>query len=71
MLGSILGLVRSGLEALATFLRLRERAENEDAGAHKQREQDRERADAIKRKVDAVDPSGKRDVVDRLRRRGY
>lgn len=71
MLGSILGLVRSGLEALATFLRLRERAENEDAGARKQREQDRERADAIKRKVDAVDPSGKRDVVDRLRRRGY
>ena len=71
MLGTILGLAKSGLEAVAVFLRLRERSKNEEAGAQKQREADRKKADEIQAKMDSVDPSGKSATGDRLRENGF
>jgi len=71
MFGTIIGLLKSGAEALATFLRLRERSKNEEAGANAENLKQRERADAVRDAMDGVEPGGKSGTSDGMRRGKY
>lgn len=71
MLGTVLGLVKGGVEALGTFLRLRERSKNEQAGANEQRLKQIDEVKDAREKMDKIDGPTVDGAVDRLRKGGF
>ena len=67
MLGNVLGVLRRGLEALATWLRLRERSKNEKAGANQERLKQIDEVEHARKAMGDVPAPDPRSLIDRLR----